>query len=66
VRTFGGYAGWADGSTSKAARVVAMNCLCASSCAVHGHDHARSWSAALPVGDLKSFWGALGCACWAV
>jgi hypothetical protein len=33
---------------------------------VHGHDHARAWSSKLPIGDLRSFWGALGCACWAV
>jgi hypothetical protein len=41
-------------------------CGCANSCGVHGHDHARAWSGRLPVSDLKSFWGALGCACWAV
>jgi hypothetical protein len=23
-------------------------------------------TARLPVADLRSFWGALGCACWAV
>jgi hypothetical protein len=23
------------------------------------------WSARLPVRDLRSFWGALGCSCWA-
>jgi hypothetical protein len=28
--------------------------------------HARAWSSRLPIADLKSFWGALGCACWAV
>jgi hypothetical protein len=33
---------------------------------LHGHDHARAWSDRLPVSDLKSFWGALGCARWAV
>ena len=33
---------------------------------VHGHDHATAWSSKLPIADLKSFWGALGCACWAV
>mgnify|MGYP002652767503 CR=1 FL=1 len=48
------------------AKVAASSCGCASGCGVHGHDHARSWGAGLPVGDLKSFWGALGCACWAV
>ena len=35
-------------------------------CAVHGHNHALAWSSRLPIADLKSFWGALGCACWAV
>lgn len=68
VRSFGGYGNWvgADGK-AQAMRTRAMRaCLCASSCRVHGHDHARAWSGGLPVADLKSFWGALGCACWAV
>ena len=25
----------------------------------------RAWSSRLPIADLKYFWGALGCACWA-
>jgi hypothetical protein len=33
---------------------------------LHGHDHAHALSGRLPVSDLKSFWGALACACWAV
>ena len=66
VRAFGGYGAWADDKTSKVARTMAMSCLCTNSCGVHGHDHARSWGGALPVDDLRSFWGALGCACWAV
>jgi hypothetical protein len=33
---------------------------------VHGHNHATAWSSRLPIADLKSFWGALGCACWTV
>ena len=41
-------------------------CGCAQACGVHGHEHATAWSARLPIADLKSFWGALGCACWAV
>ena len=69
VRAFGGYAAW--GSTESAgqpalARKMAMSCGCANQCNVHGHDHATAWSAKLPISDLKSFWGALGCACWAV
>ncbi|WP_138467644.1 amidohydrolase [Poseidonocella sp. HB161398] len=45
---------------------LARSCGCASACGVHGHDHAQAWGAGLPVSDLKAFWGALGCACWAV
>jgi predicted amidohydrolase YtcJ len=66
VRNFGGYGNWA-GVDKKALRVHAMNaCGCDNACTLHGHDHARAWSARIPVSDLGSFWGALGCACWAV
>jgi len=34
-------------------------------CRVHGHDHGRAWAGAAPADDLESFWGALGCSCWA-
>ena len=67
VRSYGGYAAWG----AKAEPVAAMrmqaaaHCSCTSRCGVHGHDHASAWSAKLPISDLKSFWGALGCACWA-
>jgi predicted amidohydrolase YtcJ len=67
VRTFGGYGAWADRSTGGGAQhKLAMACNCANTCAIHGHQHAASWGARLPVADLKDFWGALGCACWAV
>jgi predicted amidohydrolase YtcJ len=69
VRTFGGDAAWGDPNAAKQPahhRRLAMNCGCANACGIHGHDHATAWSRALPVADLKSFWGALGCACWAV
>ncbi len=70
VRTFGGYAGWADegGAPLQATlkRQAAAACACAVSCGVHGHEHATAWSKQLPIADLKGFWGALGCACWAV
>ncbi|HEY2660515.1 MAG TPA: amidohydrolase [Caulobacteraceae bacterium] len=68
VRTFGGYAAWADpvGSQPALLRQAAAGCGCANQCNVHGHDHATAWSSQLPIADLKSFWGALGCACWAV
>ncbi|RXT56699.1 amidohydrolase [Bosea sp. Tri-44] len=69
VRTFKGYGAWGepDGAGKNSLRRAALNtCGCASSCGVHGHDHAGAWSSKLPVADLRSFWGALGCACWAV
>jgi len=69
VRAFGGYAAWgaANGAGPAARdRRLAVSCGCANACAVHGHDHAIASSSKLPVSDLKSFWGALGCACWAV
>ncbi|WP_087691295.1 amidohydrolase [Pandoraea sp. PE-S2R-1] len=73
ARTFGGYAGWADKEApangtpmQKALHNAAAACACANNCNVHAHQHATAWSSKLPVSDLKGFWGALGCACWAV
>jgi predicted amidohydrolase YtcJ len=70
VRRFGGYGAWgATPRTTRSAatqRTFALDCGCGSACAVHGHQHATAWSARLPIADLKSFWGALGCSCWAV
>jgi hypothetical protein len=69
VRSYGGYAAWAEPQSAAKAesrRKLAMSCGCANACNIHGHDHASAWSSRLPVYDLKSFWGALGCACWAV
>ena len=68
VRNFGGYGNWANAGKNAqgvAARVMHA-CDWRAPCAVHGHDHARAWLGRIPVSDLKSFWGALGCACWAV
>jgi hypothetical protein len=68
VRTFGGYGAWRDRPVGKSAarEILASACGCANACNVHGHDHATAWSGMVPASDLKSFWGALGCACWAV
>ena len=69
VRTFGGYGAWGEaGNRDKPAlgQKLAMSCGCANACNIHGHDHAVAWSSRLPTADLKSFWGVLGCACWAV
>jgi predicted amidohydrolase YtcJ len=68
VRQFGGYGAWGTSRAENRAvhRHMATNCRCDMSCSIHGHDHARAWTSQLPVADLKSFWGVLGCACWAV
>jgi predicted amidohydrolase YtcJ len=67
VRSFGGYGAWKQADAKPSLKMQAMQmCGCANGCAVHGHDHARAWSSKLPVSSLKDFWGALGCACWAV
>lgn len=71
VRRYGGYAGWGDAPSPNQHRNTVMQqaaarCGCAQQCNVHGHAHATAWTSQLPIADLKSFWGALGCACWAV
>ncbi|CDZ73210.1 Putative TIM-barrel fold metal-dependent hydrolase [Neorhizobium galegae bv. orientalis] len=69
VRKFGGYAAWGEpeGAGRHSLRRTAIaSCGCASDCGVHGHDHAGAWTSKLPIADLKGFFGALGCSCWAV
>jgi predicted amidohydrolase YtcJ len=68
VRTFGGYGAWraASAAASSLPMQRAASCGCADPCNVHGHGHAAAWSSRLPIADLKSFWGALGCSCSAV
>ncbi|MFO1088123.1 MAG: amidohydrolase [Hyphomicrobiales bacterium] len=54
------------GAPSSVARTApATACGCGTACAVHGHDHAASVGADVPVSDHARFWGALGCSCWA-
>jgi predicted amidohydrolase YtcJ len=60
VRVYGGYGAWGDPMQRVAAPA------CTRHCNVHNHDHAAGWSANLPIADFKSFWGALGCSCWAI
>ena len=69
VRSFGGYAAWGDPTSAGQAaahRKLAVACGCANACNVHGHQHASAWSNSPTVSDLRSFWGVLGCSCWAV
>jgi hypothetical protein len=61
VRIFGGY--YREPETSAK---LASACGCTSACGVHGHDHASALGASVPAADVQSFWGALGCGCWAV
>jgi hypothetical protein len=72
TRTFKGYGAWGEpdgaGKNSLAplhAQAV-TSCGCASACGLHGHAHARAWASSAPTSDLKGFFGALGCSCWAV
>ncbi|WP_313296967.1 amidohydrolase [Diaphorobacter sp.] len=69
TRRYGGYAAWGEpegaGKNSlHPARYRAAACGCATTCGLHGHDHARAWASGVPVSDPKGFFGALGCACW--
>jgi len=67
VRTFGGYGAWGSkAAAANSAQSQGAGCGCANHCNLHGHRHASAWSCKLPIADLKSFWGALGCSCWAV
>jgi predicted amidohydrolase YtcJ len=69
VRRFGGYGAWGENEGAPLQARVARNplpaCSCSSACGVHGHDHLAAARRSIPAGDLASFWGALGCACWA-
>ncbi|MDY1547560.1 amidohydrolase [Luteibacter sahnii] len=68
VNTYGGYAAWAAHEQRRHATEARGQapCGCASACGIHGHAHGHAHAAPVPVDDFKSFWGALGCACWAV
>ncbi|MGO4377177.1 amidohydrolase [Pseudoduganella sp. RAF53_2] len=66
VRQYGGYGAWGKQENAPLAKAQAAACGCAHSCQVHGHGHGTAWTSKIPVADLKEFWGALGCACWAV
>jgi predicted amidohydrolase YtcJ len=69
VRTFGGYGAWGEpqgAGRNSLRRHAVSSCGCANDCGVHGHDHAGAWTSRLPISDLKGFFGALGCSCWAV
>lgn len=63
VRKFGGYQ--PQRPLGQQARYAAA-CACTRACNVHGHGHAYARGSAAPVSDARSFWGAVGCSCWAI
>jgi predicted amidohydrolase YtcJ len=65
VRTFGGYQQQPRASVAQRSFVNNLACGCAHSCAVHEHAHDKAWGSNVQTGDHNSFWGALGCSCWA-
>jgi predicted amidohydrolase YtcJ len=65
VRAYGGYQQRAENGEARKYAFAAAACGCANTCGVHGHAHASAWGATLPTSDTRSFWGALGCSCWA-
>jgi predicted amidohydrolase YtcJ len=64
VAAYGGYQNAENGKQNAAQRKIAASCGCSSSCVVHGHSHGEAYVSAVPASDLRSFWGALGCACF--
>ncbi|HUN43697.1 MAG TPA: amidohydrolase [Acetobacteraceae bacterium] len=61
VRRFGGY----HARRAEAVSPRSLDACCANACTVHGHNHAWTRRPTAPVADERSFWGALGCSCWA-
>ncbi len=45
--------------------LAATACACGTACGVHGHAHGRADVAGVADDMRSSFWGALGCSCWA-
>jgi predicted amidohydrolase YtcJ len=67
TRRHGGYQHGANPlSVARVDAAVArsVTSCCVSACSVHGHNHARAYTSSVPASDLRSFWGALGCACF--
>jgi predicted amidohydrolase YtcJ len=65
VRSYGGYQQRAGNDEARKYAFAAAACACASSCGVHGHAHASAWGSNITTSDARSFWGVLGCSCWA-
>lgn len=69
VKRFGGQWRWSENRNVPSLSPLQSSsaaCACSSSCGMHGHSHA--WMLDVPINndkDKKSFWGALGCSCFA-
>ncbi|RZG76142.1 amidohydrolase [Acinetobacter sp. WCHAc060025] len=68
VKRFGGQWRLSENRNAPSLQPLQKNsamCACSSSCGMHGHNHA--WMLDVPVDpkDKRSFWGALGCSCFA-
>lgn len=62
VRSYGGY----QPRSKQTYSTLMKTCNCTNLCNVHGHAHASAWNNHnVSASDDKSFWGALGCSCWA-
>lgn len=59
------YDGYHAAARQAHANAMAQTCACGTACGIHGHAHARAFQSRVPAADLKSFWGVLGCSCWA-
>jgi predicted amidohydrolase YtcJ len=66
VAHYGGYQHAQAEAASPVRHARACHDGCGHACTVHGHAHQQVWLASIPASDPKSFWGALGCSCWAV
>jgi hypothetical protein len=64
VAAYGGYQHRPTARREQLDAASRAHCGCGTACGVHGHSHAEAWTARAPAGDLRSFWGALGCACF--
>jgi predicted amidohydrolase YtcJ len=64
VRTYGGYR-HVEPVRSAHQHARACHDDCGHACAVHGHSHQAAWAGAAPTADLRTFWGVLGCSCFA-
>jgi predicted amidohydrolase YtcJ len=62
VAKFGGYQ---QANAAINHQVRAAHCICGTACNIHGHQHAKAYRSHIPAQDLQSFWGVLGCSCWA-